>query len=62
MTDRFDFEQEIMRCWSVVEDMRIVAETNCTPENFEALATIYDIKFNSLFEMFEQMIRDRKIT
>lgn len=62
MTDRFDFEQEIMRCWSVVEDMRTVAETNCTPENFEALATIYDIKFNSLFNMFETMIKETKIT
>lgn len=62
MADRFDFEQEIMRCWSVVEDMKTVAKTNCTPENFEALATIYDIKFNSLFDMFETMIKENKIT
>lgn len=62
MANRFDFEQEIMRCWAVVEDMRTVAKTNCTPESFEALATIYDIKFNSLFDMFEAMIQESKIT
>lgn len=62
MANRLDFEQAIMRCWSVVEDMKTVAEVNCTPESFQALATIYDIKFNSLFEMFEQMIKDKKIT
>lgn len=62
MADRFDFEQEIMRCWSVVEDMQTVAKTKCTPENFEALATIYDIKFNSLFATFEAMIKEGKIT
>jgi hypothetical protein len=62
MTNRFDFEQEIMRCWSVVEDMRTVAKVNCDPDSFEALATIYEIKFNSLFNMFETMIRDGTIT
>ena len=58
MADRFDFEQEIMRCWAVVEDMKTVGKINCTPDSLEALATIYDIKFNSLFEMFETMIRE----
>ena len=62
MTDRFDFEQEIMRCWAVVEDIKTLAKTGCTPDNYEALATIYDIKFNSLFNMFVEMVKDKKIT
>ena len=62
MANRLDFEQAIMRCWSVVEDMKTVAEVNCTPESFQALATIYDIKFDSLFNMFEAMIKEGKIT
>ena len=62
MSDRFELEQEIMRCWSVVEDIRAVAKVNCSPDSFEALATIYDIKFNSLFNLFEKMIQEKKIT
>lgn len=62
MTDRFDLEQEIMACWSVVDDMRKVAKVKCDVQSFEALATIYDIKFNSLFAKFEEMVKAGKIT
>lgn len=72
MTNRFDFEQKIMQCWSVVEDIKALNEqlqdspgtmTHDQVANYLlGLETIYQVKFEQLFNMFEQMIRERKIT
>ena len=52
--DRFDLEQEIMKCWSVVEDMQISHEK----DYIEALALVYQAKFEHLFSVFEQVIKN----
>ena len=61
--DRFDFEQEIMHCWSVTDDIKaFAARDDVGTEQWQALAQVYEVKFNVLWDHFEQMIRDRKIT
>ena len=61
--DRFDFEQEIMHCWSVTDDIKaFAARDDVGAEQWQALAQVYEVKFNVLWDHFEQMIRDRKIT
>lgn len=50
MKDRFDFEQEIMDCWRVVDDLR---SGDVDPET---LANYYDPKFEKMFKTFEQLI------
>ena len=62
MTDRFDFEQQLMACWNVVDDVKLLAKRDAGPADFEALATVYHLKFEELFEQFETLIRERKIT
>lgn len=72
MTNRFDFEQKIMQCWSVVEDIKTLNEQfqdNASAMTHDQVAnyllgleTIYQVKFEQLFNMFEQMIREKKIT
>lgn len=72
MTDRFDFEQKIMQCWSVVEDLKTLNEhlkdfpgtmTDDQLANYLlGLETIYQVKFEQLFNMFEQMVKEKKIT
>jgi hypothetical protein len=72
MTDRFDFEQKIMQCWSVVEDIKTLNEqiqdfpgtmtADQVANYLLGLETIYQVKFEQLFDMFEQMIREKKIT
>lgn len=61
-SDRFDFEQEIMHCWSVTEDIKAFANReDITAKQWQALAEVYEVKFNVLFDHFEAMIKEGKI-
>jgi hypothetical protein len=67
--DRFDLEQEIMKCWNVVEDIKLLTQTMDRRELSEdemanyliGLETIYTARFENLFAMFEQLIQEKKI-
>jgi len=60
--DRFTLEQQIMTCWSVVEDLQMVADRGeGTLENIQALSRIYQLKFETLFDTFEQLIAEGKV-
>lgn len=57
----FDLEQKIMDCWGVVDDMEEVADEFDDPrvkEAFKNLATLYGIKFNNLFGLFEEHCKE----
>jgi hypothetical protein len=59
---RFDMEQEIMQAWQVLEDIRMLsARDSTTKEDWDAVTRLYNIRFETLFETFEQMIKDRVI-
>lgn len=61
--DRFVLESQIQNCWNVVEDLKMLTErSNSSPENLQAMATIYQIKFEALFDTFEQLIANGSIT
>lgn len=57
--DRFDLEQAIMECWNIVEDIKGLYHTRDTmsEDNVDnyllGLQTIYEVKFNKLFKIFE---------
>jgi len=60
--DRFDFEQEIMHCWSVTDDIKaFAAREDVTTEQWQALAQVYEVKFNVLFDTFEQLLKEKKL-
>jgi hypothetical protein len=69
MSDRFDFEQEIMSCWNVTEDLDIltegVLEHGMSPDDIAnaliGMKTLYNLKFDKMFNTFETLIRERKI-
>lgn len=56
--DRFDLEQQIMTCWSMVDDLRAFANSGASTDELQALAKVYDRKFNILFETFSTMISE----
>ena len=64
MSDRFDFEQQIMQCWNIVDEVKIlneqVLEKNISRDNISnyllGLETIYQIKFDKLWELFETVV------
>lgn len=62
MTDRFDFEQQIMTCWNMVDDVKLLAKRDAGSADFQALAQVYQHKFEELFEQFETLVHERKLT
>ena len=59
--DRFDFEQGIMQCWNMVDDVKLLAKRGAESADFEALASVYHHKFEELFAQFENGVHERKI-
>ena len=59
---RFDMEQEIMQVWQVLDDIKLLSTREGTDqEDWNAVTRLYQIRFETLFETFEQMIKDRVI-
>jgi hypothetical protein len=64
MTDRFDFEQQIMECWRVTDDIGVVAESilerNITQDQITnilcGIQELYQLKFNKLFDQFDEVV------
>ena len=59
---RFDMEQEIMQAWQVLDDIKLLSAREGTYQaDWDAVTRLYQIRFETLFETFEQMIKDRVI-
>lgn len=69
MTDRFDLEQNIMKCWNVTEDIQLlnknVLEKDMSVDDISnyllGLKTIYDAKFDELFDNLGELIKNGTI-
>ena len=65
MTDRFDLEQQIMACWNVTSDIDTlcegVIESDMTTDQIAnillGMKQLYELKFNKLFNTFEELTR-----
>lgn len=70
MTDRFDLEQDIMKCWNVTDDidmlMENVMERDMSNDDIAnallGLKTLYNMKFEKMFADFETLVHEKKIT
>jgi hypothetical protein len=51
MSDRFDLEQEILRCWAILEDIELVRDK---PELIDSLRAVYEAKFQRCFDTFTE--------
>lgn len=69
MSDRFDLEQQLIECWKVTDDINLVyasvMDTNMSQDDIAnvllGLKTLYDLKFNRLWNTFETCIHNRDI-
>jgi hypothetical protein len=67
--NRFDLEQGIMECWNICDDIKVIQQTHeLRPLNADellnalnSLETIYQMKFELLFNVLERMIRNGQI-
>ena len=60
-SDRFDLEQEILECWKVTNDINMLVEKDASAESFKVLSDYYELKFDRLWNTFENMVHNRKM-
>ena len=65
MSDRFDLEQQIMKCWNITEEIQLLNELVLEHDEYTkdqisnyllGLHTIYEAKFEKLFDQFGEKI------
>jgi hypothetical protein len=64
MNDRFDFEQTLLECWRVTDDLNSVSKDVIENEpsldkinnTLTGLVNLYEIKFNNLWNIFENVM------
>lgn len=58
MLPKFDFEQQILDCWGVLDDLQCVID-NCDDDvvlnALIGIKTLYQFKFEKLWNLFEQV-------
>jgi hypothetical protein len=68
VSDRFDFEETLTKCWCVVDDLKELGEhfinhniTNpdTIHNHITGLANVYDVKFNKLWYLFENVFMEK---
>ena len=55
MSDIFDFEQQILKCWNITDDLN-EANEELNSAHIGAITTLYEVKFNKLWELFEGVV------
>ena len=74
MSDRFDLEQQMLDCWKIVDDIKLLDKNvlegkveggNMTQDEISnyllGLESIYDLKFQQMFNTFGELISKKKI-
>jgi len=61
MSDRFEFEQEIMECWKITNDLQMYIDQGASIEDTKVLIDYYERKFQKVWDTFETLIHERKI-
>lgn len=66
MADRFDLEQQILECWKVTSDINLFYESmegmdeDRRMNYLLGLKEMYELKFNKMWDIFEQLVRDKQ--
>ena len=68
--DRFDLEQHIQQCWSVIDDIDVLLTQIANGEGFtqsqteeylKSLRVIYQVKFEQMFSVLENLLKQGKL-
>jgi hypothetical protein len=73
MSDRFDLEQQILDCWKIIDDIKLLDKNvlegkveggNLTNDDISnyllGLESIYELKFQQMFATFGDLIKAKK--
>ena len=66
MTDKFELEQQILSCWNIVDELKVLREAVCdnnlstdqTANVLMGLEQLYQLKFDQLFQTFEELVHN----
>jgi len=62
--DRFDLEEQITICWGIIEDLKMIVEPmeddHIDRKRIEAVIELYDMKFNYLWNTFNQLVEEKQ--
>ena len=68
-TTRFTLEDQIMECWGVVDDLDMVYSTEALYDDQDRMMNVllgmqelYRLRFERLFQTFEHLVHEGKIT
>lgn len=60
MSDRFDFEQQILKCWGITEDLYALAERYEHDDELSnfilGIMNVYELRHDKLWRIFEEMV------
>jgi hypothetical protein len=67
--NRFDLEQEILACWKINEEIKLLTENICETDITKdviinvliGIEQLYEWRFNKLWDTFEELIEEKKI-
>ena len=66
--DRFTLEEQILQCWGVVDDLDMVYGTEALYEDQDRMMNVllgmqelYRMRFERLFDTFQQLVHEKKI-
>lgn len=59
--NRFDLEQEILDCWKLTDDIKLLSNRGADSEDYQALVKVYEHKFNELWCTFEYLVTDKQM-
>ena len=71
MSDRFELEQQILKCWNVTDDIKMLrramldGEKALTTDQIDnallGIITLYEMRFEETFATFEELVNKKKI-
>ena len=53
MSNIQDLEQELTRCWDIVEDLKLIGTDKTL-----ALATVYELRFDKAWATYEKLVEE----
>ena len=67
--DAYDLEQQIMECWHITDDIKILSEEviegDLSKDQISnvllGLEQLYILRFNKLFRTYEQLLSEKKL-
>jgi hypothetical protein len=62
--DRFDLEEQIITCWNILDELKMIVEpmedNHIDRKRIEAVIELYDMKFNYLWNIFNELVETKQ--